>query len=183
MALITIMIMSTSAAVLRGQELKSVGMVAAQLKPLFGDSGQALFCLGLFAAAYSSFLVNSMIAGFILSDGLGLGSKPTQLWPKLLTALVLLTGMSVALFVIKAKWNPVPAIVAAQAVTVIASPLLAGALLWLTNRQDIMGDNRNTLVTNVFAGAGFLLLLGMAWYTATEKVWPVVSTWLNSSPT
>ncbi len=167
MALITIMLMSTAAAVLRDEPLGSVGDVAAGLRPAFGTKGHALFCLGLFSAAYSSFLVNSMIGGFILSDGLGLGNKPTDLWPRLLTTAVLLTGMCVALLVIAVGWKPVPAIVAAQAVTVIASPLVAGALLWLCNRKDVVGEDTNGFVTNFFGGIGFVLLLGMAFYTAT----------------
>ena len=101
MALITLMIVSTSAAVLQGQQLNSVSEVASQLKPLFGMWGQTLFCLGLFSAAYSSFLVNSMIGGFILADSLGLDSEPKDLAPRLLTTTVLLTGMGVALYAIR----------------------------------------------------------------------------------
>jgi len=170
MGLITVMLMSTAAAALRGQELNDVRDVAAGLKPAFGESGRMLFCLGLFSAAYSSFLVNSMIGGFIAADGLGLGSKATDFWPKALTTAVLLTGMTVALLVLRAKFNPVPAIVAAQAVTVIAAPLVAGALWWLTNRADIMGKDRNTLPINLAAGVGFVLLLAMAAYTAGVKI-------------
>ncbi len=179
MALITIMLMSTAAAELRGHELDNVGDVAAGLKPAFGVMGHSLFCLGLFAAAYSSFLVNSMIGGFILADGLGLGNKPTDLWPRLMTVVVLLTGMIVALLVNRAGLNPVPAIVAAQAVTVVAAPIVAGSLWWLTNRRDIMGADRNGLVINVFALLGFVLLLAMAAYTATYKVWPEVAKWIG----
>ncbi|HUG90117.1 MAG TPA: Nramp family divalent metal transporter [Planctomycetaceae bacterium] len=177
MALITLMIMTTAAAVLRGQTLDNVKDVAQQLRPLFGREGQALFCLGLFSAAYSSFLVNSMIGGFILSDGLGLGSRPDQLVPKLFTAAVLLTGMGVALWAIKTDRNPVPAIVAAQAVTVLAAPLMAGTLLWLTNRRDIMGADRNGPVVNALAGVGFVLLVAMAWQTATVNIPRQIETW------
>ncbi|SVB72601.1 uncharacterized protein METZ01_LOCUS225455, partial [marine metagenome] len=59
MALITLMIMGTAASVLRGQDLSGAGDVAKQLEPLFGSWGKGLFCLGLFCAAYSSFLINS----------------------------------------------------------------------------------------------------------------------------
>lgn len=170
MALITIMLMSTAAAVLRGDELKNVRDVAAGLRPAFGTWGHTLFCLGLFSAAYSSFLVNSMIGGFILSDGLGLGSKPTDFWPKMMTTVVLLTGMTVALLVLRADFDPVPAIVAAQAVTVIAAPLVAGALLWLSNRKDVMGNAGNGKVSNILGLIGFLLLLAMAYYTAAVKI-------------
>ncbi len=170
MGLITIMLISTAAAALRGQELASVRDVAAGLRPAFGTWGHTLFCLGLFSAAYSSFLVNSMIGGFILADGLGLGSKPTDFGPKLFTSVVLLTGMIVALLVLWADFNPVPAVVAAQAVTVVAAPLVAGALWWLTSRQDIMGVDKNSPTVNILAGFGFVLLLAMAGYTACIKI-------------
>ena len=172
MAVITLMIMCTAAAALRGKTLGSVDDVAKQLAPLFGDLGRPVFCIGLFAAAYSSFLVNSMIGGFILSDGLGLGTKPTGLAPRLLTTAVLLTGMGVALYVILTGIKPVPAIVAAQAVTVLAAPLIGGVLMWLTNNRDVMGDDTNGPVINAVGGVGLLLLVAMAWYTAAYKVWP-----------
>lgn len=170
MGLITIMLMSTAAAALRGQDLAHVRDVASGLRPAFGAWGHTLFCLGLFSAAYSSFLVNSMIGGFILADGLGLGSKPTDFGPKLFTTVVLLTGMIMALLILRFKFNPVPAIVAAQAVTVIAAPLVAGALWWLTNRTDIMGADRNTPLVNVLAGIGFVLLLAMAANVACVQI-------------
>ena len=177
MAVITLMIMCTAAAVLRGKTLGNVDDVAEQLAPLFGDLGKPLFCIGLFSAAYSSFLVNSMIGGFILSDGLGLGTKPSGLAPRLLTAAVLLTGMGVALYVILTGTKPVPAIVAAQAVTVLAAPLIGGVMLWLTNSKEVMGEDTNSLLVNVVGGIGLVLLLAMAWYTAAHKVWPFVAIW------
>ena len=179
MALITLMIMGTAAAVLRGQELAGAGEVAKQLEPLFGSWGKGLFCLGLFSAAYSSFLINSMIGGFVLSDGLGLGSDPDEKWTRYMTTVVLLTGMGVALYVINTGTKPVAAIVMAQAVTVIAGPLMAGVLLWLCNRKDLMGEDRNSPLMNALGGVGFVLLLSMAWYTASAKVWPKISGWLS----
>lgn len=179
LAFITLMITTTSSAVLRGAKLENVGDVAKQLEPLFGQWGQGLFCLGLFCAAYSSFLVNSMIGGFILSDGLGIGSDPKDFWPRIFTAAVLMVGMGVGLLVIKRGWNPVPAIVAAQAVTVIAAPLMAGTLWWLTNRRDVMGEHRNGIITNIAAGLGFLILVVIAVNVASNKVWPAVVGWID----
>ncbi len=37
-----------------------------------------------------------------------------------------------------------------------------------------MGEHRNGILMNIFAGIGFVLLLGMAWYIATEKVLPQI---------
>jgi Mn2+/Fe2+ NRAMP family transporter len=186
MALITLMIVSTSAAVFFGklegnvdEKLASVSDVANQLRPAFGEKGRILFCIGLFSAAYSSFLVNSMIGGFILADGLGIGNTPEDRWPRIMTAAVLLTGMGVAMFVIITDKKPVPAIVAAQAVTVLAAPLVAGVLWWLTNRADVMGDRANGPLLNGLAGLGFILLLGMAAYTAAFKVAPAIQNRVN----
>ena len=92
MAVITLMIMCTAAAVFYKNdtigELKSVADVGEGLKPLFGANGntaQIVFCVGLFSAAFSSFIVNSMIGGFLLADALGLGSKPEDKWTRILT--------------------------------------------------------------------------------------------------
>jgi manganese transport protein len=174
MMLITLMIMFNASATFFGRidvaELKSVNDVAAQLESAFGPKGRALFCIGLFSAAYSSFLVNSMIGGFILADGLGLGSKPTDLWPRILTVGVLLTGMIVGLVIIINDWEPVPAIVAAQAVTVLVAPLMAGTLWWLTSRKDVMGEYRNGPGLNVAAGIGFVMLLLMAYRLAAVEI-------------
>ncbi len=182
MAAITLMLMSTAAAVLRGAELKDVADVAEALVPAFGEAGRAIFCLGLFAAAFSSFIVNSMIGGFVLADGLGLGSAPRDRWPRIFTVVVLLTGMAVALFVIERGTQPVGAIVAAQAITVIVSPLMAFVLLWLTNCADVVGAHRNGWLANLLAAAGLVLLLGVGWYTATQKVLPQVSAFFTARP-
>lgn len=175
MLLITLMIMVTAASVLRGKELVDVSSVADSLQPLFGEKGRIIFCIGLFSAAFSSFIVNSMIGGFILSDSLNLGSMPSDRWPRILTAAVLLIGMFVAMYVIQSGTKPVTAIVAAQAVTVVAAPLMAGVLLWLTNLPAVMGEHRNGVALNIAAGVSLILLMMMAWYTAVYKVWPKVS--------
>jgi len=184
MCVITLMIMLTAAAQFHNfdtgkakENLGEVADVARQLEPTLGTHAKWLFALGVFSAAYSSFLVNSMIGGFILADGLGLGSKPEDLWPRLLTALVLLTGMGVGLFVISTGIRPVPAIVAAQAVTVLAAPLMAGALLWLTNRKDVMGPDTNSVPRNICAGFGFVLLVAMAGYTALVSIPNNIENW------
>lgn len=174
MCLITLMILSTAAIVLRGKSLQNVADVAQQLQPLFGDFGQLVFCIGLFSAAYSSFLINSMIGGFILSDAMGQGDQPHQFAPRMMTAGVLVVGMVMAMVVIATDQKPVQAIVVAQAMTVLAAPLMAGTLWWLTSRSDIMREHRNTLRENIAAGLGFTLLAAMAAYTAIEKVYPQV---------
>lgn len=102
--------------------------------------------------------------------------------PRILTAGVLITGMVIGLYVIRSGTPPVAAIVAAQAMTVLAAPLMAGALWWMTSSRQVMGEHRNTPLLNALAAIGFVLLLGMAWYIATQQVWPTVSRWIAGEP-
>ena len=173
MALITVMLMSTAAAGLyTGSEVKLANpiAVATALEPTFGTSGKVIFCLGLFSAAYSSFIVNSMIGGFILADGFKLGSDPTDLWPRLFTAIALLTGMAIGLAVLIFNFDRTPTIIAAQAVTVVGAPLIAGVLLWLTSCKDVMGEKVNGPIAKILGIIGLVLLLSMAYDTAFNKL-------------
>jgi Mn2+/Fe2+ NRAMP family transporter len=146
------------------REFQGLPEVGRSLEPLFGAIGPMLFFLGVFSAAYSSFLVNSMIGGFILADGLGMGSSPEDRWPRIFTIIVLLTGMGVGLYCILVlnEQSPVELIVAAQAVTVVASPLVAGSLLWLTSKREVMGKNVNGPVLTGLGVVGLILLLAMS---------------------
>lgn len=169
MALITIMLMSTAAAGLYTGSpvtLADPVAVAEALEPTFGKSGKVIFCVGIFCAAYSSFLINSMTGGFIVSDGLGLGCGTRDRWPRIMTTLGLLTGMFVALAALVLDFDRTPTIIAAQAVTVVGAPLVAGVLLWLASSKDVMGKHVNGPVTKAFAGFGLVILLAMAGNTA-----------------
>jgi len=141
LVLISLIIMITSATVLHGNinpgDLKSAADVALQLEPLFGVAAKWLFCLGIFAAALSSFLVNSMIGGTLLADGFGFDARIDSLWSKLFTTLVLLIGMLVAL--LTDPESRVPLIIFAQAMTVLGGPVLVfslGYLLWRGNTEN-----------------------------------------------
>lgn len=166
---ITIMLMSTAAAGLyTGQPvaLANPVAVATSLETTFGPSAKVIFCLGLFSAAYSSFLVNSMIGGFMAADGLGWGSAPSDLGPRLMTTSALVIGMLVGVAVLLFDFDRTPTIIAAQAVTVVAAPLVAAVLLWLTSSRDVMGDQVNSPLTIGMGMLGLILLIAMAGKTA-----------------
>jgi Mn2+/Fe2+ NRAMP family transporter len=108
------------------------------------------------------FLINAMIGGSILADGIGKPSRLNDLWSRLFTVAVLLTGMIVGMLALKAGHKPVKLIIFGQALTVIGNPLMAATILWLANRKDIMGDRRNTIVLNLLGGLGLLVVVLMA---------------------
>ena len=184
MFLITLMLMSTAAAGLytgSPVQLSDPVAVAASLETTFGPMAKVIFCLGLFSAAYSSFLVNSMIGGFMAADGLGLGSNPRDLGPRLLTTLALLTGMCVGVATLMFNFDRTPTIIFAQAITVVAAPLVAGVLLWLTSSSDVMGEHVNRPSTVVMGLVGLVMLIAMAGKTAFVDLPPKVKNYLNAS--
>ena len=170
----SIVIMLTAAAALHGDkditELTSAADVARQLRPLFGDVSTVLFCLGIFAGALSSFLVNAMIGGAALSDGLGFGSHVDGRWPKIFTAIALIGGMLIAISVKAAGFNTANLIIFAQAVTVLGNPLLAGSMLWLATRPDLLEQKAVPRWMLALSVVGFLVVLVLSARTAYKIV-------------
>lgn len=159
---VSAIIMMTSATVLRNQPANDISVLATQLRPLLRTTAHALFCLGLLAVAMNPFVINAMIGGSILADGLGKPARLSDRWSRLFTVVVLLVGMAVAMIVLHTPIKKVDAIIFGQALTVVGNPLMAVTLLWLANRKDVMGERRNTLVLNILGGLGLLVVVFIA---------------------
>ena len=159
---VSMAIMITTATVIPGQPASDIGTLARMLRPLLGATAYGVFCLGLLAVAMNPFLINAMIGGSILADGLGQPARLGDRASRLLTVVVLLIGMCVAILALRSGQKPVSLIIFGQALTVLGNPLMAGTLLYLANRRDVMGDRRNGWVMNLLGGAGFLLVVLMA---------------------
>lgn len=108
------------------------------------------------------FVINAMIGGSILADGIGKPAKLSDPWSRRFTVVVLLIGMAIAMIVLYTPIKKVDAIIFGQALTVVGNPLMAATILWLANRKDIMGDRRNTLVLNILGGLGLLVVTVMS---------------------
>jgi Mn2+/Fe2+ NRAMP family transporter len=167
---ISLVIMLTAAISFYGRvvKLENVADVARQLEPLFGPAALILFSLGLFAGAFSSFMVNAMIGGAMLSDGLGLGGKMDSLTTKTFTTAALLVGMIVAVCV--PAGNRVGLLVFAQAATVIGLPLLALSMLYLATRSDLSGERAVPGWLKFAALIGLIVVL----ISAVRLAWMVV---------
>jgi len=165
---ITLMILVTSASVLFGNvapsELKSVADVAQQLEPLFGSTAKVLFCVGIFAGAISSFLVNSIIGGTLLADGLGLDARMDSKWTRLFTVAVLLIGIVIALTT--DSEGRVPLIIFAQACTVLGGPILAFSLLYLAWQPSTTGVAKTPTWMLGITSVGAVVVFALASRTA-----------------
>ena len=149
-----------------GITIASAADMAIQLEALFGSYAKYIFGLGLFAAAFSSLIVNAMVGGSLISDGLGLGKSMQQKTPRIFAAVIMLVGMSIAVFF---RGNVVYAIVLAQASSMLAVPTIAIGMFLISNNKKIMGDLRNKLWHNILAIFGIVLTLMMV-YNLYHKI-------------
>lgn len=163
LALISATILITSAAALhpRGIIVNSAADMALQMEALFGGSAKVIFSIGLCAAAFSSMMVNSVIGGGLLADGLGLGRSMNDRNTKIFIIAILLIGMLVAVFF---QGNVIYALIMAQASSMLAVPLIAIGLFLIANNKKVMGKYRNSLVQNMIAVVGFLVILIMVYF-------------------
>jgi Mn2+/Fe2+ NRAMP family transporter len=168
---ISLMILLTAAAQFHGRvqptDLRSTSDVARQLQPLFGSSATLLFNIGLFAAAFSSFLVNALIGGAVLADSLGLDPTMGNRWPKAFTALALVTSMTLAIAFATSGASPVALVLFAQALTVLGLPALALAMLFLSCRP---GLRQSGLISPALLAIA-ATCLGLSLFLALRKAW------------
>ncbi|WP_163969689.1 Nramp family divalent metal transporter [Oceanobacillus halotolerans] len=161
LGLISLLVMITAAAVLKpaGIQINSIEDMGLALEPLYGSWATIIFMIGLFGAAFSSLMGNSTIGGAMISDSFGFGSKLTNVKVKIAIIAVMLFGSIIAIIFGGA---PVNMIIFAQAITIIAVPFIAIALLVVANDEEIMGDLKNTLFKNILAISGLIVLILLA---------------------
>jgi Mn2+/Fe2+ NRAMP family transporter len=164
------MIISTAAATLHGNiapsQLRSAADVAHQLQPLFGNAAVTLFGIGIFTACFNPFLINAMIGGLLLSDGLNLGGTIDSKWARRMTVAAMLCGMVVAIYATARGESAVGAMILAQALTVLGVPLMAFSLLFLATRPDIRARVPIPQWIIALASIGFFVTLVLAIRTA-----------------
>lgn len=163
LAIISATILITSAAALhpRGILVNSAADMAMQMEALFGSYAKVIFSVGLCAAAFSSMMVNSVIGGGLLADGLGLGRSMNDRTTKLFIIAILLIGMFVAVFF---RGNVIYALIIAQASSMLAVPLIAVGLFLMLNNKKVMGTYRNNLWQNIIAVTGFIVISLMVYF-------------------
>ena len=159
---ISTLVIMTSAAALhpKGIVVTSAADMALQLEALFGPLAKYVFSIGLWAAAFSSLVVNAIMAGGLLSDSLGLGRTMQDKAPRIFTALTMLIGMIIAVFF---SGDIVYALILAQASSLFGVPAIGIGLFLLLNNKKVMGDLKNTVSQNIVAIFGLILIMIMVY--------------------
>jgi Mn2+/Fe2+ NRAMP family transporter len=156
---VTLAIMSTAATAWFGRGVSlSPSDLAEQLGPLVGEAARVCFALGLLAAGLTSAVTAPLAAAWAVAGACGWPPRLDDVRFRAVWAAVLAAGTAFAV----TDAQPLATILFAQAANGLLLPVVAIALLWVANREDLLGPHRNGLTSNV-AGVAVIavtLLLG-----------------------
>jgi manganese transport protein len=153
----------------RGIEASSPAIVADQLEPLFGTGGtggawghgaRAFFGVGLFAAGVTSAITAPLAAAYATCGAFGLPRDLRSRPFRMVWALVIATGLTLALL----GGSPTEAIILAQAANGLLLPVVALFLLRVVNDSDLMSGFKNGPLANGLGGLVVLVVTGLGVY-------------------
>jgi Mn2+/Fe2+ NRAMP family transporter len=144
------------------RDIQSAADAALALRPLAGHAATALFAFGLVNAALLSACILPLATAYYVCEGLGLESgidkrveeAPTFYW--LYTGLIVVSALAVVLL---REQMQVPIILLSQVVNGIMLPFVLIFMLRLSNREDLMGEYKNTRAFNIIAWVTCVLMI------------------------
>jgi len=160
LGLVSIVVLLTSAGIMHaeGESGFSVAGMANILEPFAGPAAFYLFMFGFFFAAFSSTVVNPLIGATLLVDGLdqntSMDGKPVKIW----TTVAMTAGLIIVLIF---GSTPIQVLRVAQALSVVAFPILGFLIFALSRDKKIMGKYATRGWVQVIAVVGYLMLLGI----------------------
>jgi NRAMP (natural resistance-associated macrophage protein)-like metal ion transporter len=157
------------------QEIRDAADAALALRPLAGQAASALFAVGLVNASLFSACILPLATAYYVCEGLGLESgidrrfkeAPAFYW--LYTSLIFLGMLAVVLL---SEAQQVPIILLSQVANGILLPFVVVFMLQLTNREDIMGQYRNSRFFNVIAWVTCIVMIVLTALLAVSSFFP-----------
>lgn len=162
LGLIVMTILLTSAAAIFGTDAQvfSAQGMAEQLRPFAGPGAYYLFTVGFFFASLSSLVVNALIGGALLTDGFNKDSSMDSRPIKYTATGAMVIG-TIAVLITQGAGSPTELLRAAQALAVVAFPLLAFLIVNIARDESMMGKYKNPWHVNILAGLGYLVIIGI----------------------
>jgi len=141
-----------SASAIQSAEITNAADLAKGLEPLYGRFSKYFLAIGMFAAGITSAITAPLAAGYVAKGCLGWkgdlkSSKFRSVW-----AVILFLGVFVSSLGIK----PILIIKFAQVANGVLLPIIAGFLLWIMNKETLLGKFKNTKFQNVI---GLIILI------------------------
>jgi Mn2+/Fe2+ NRAMP family transporter len=144
-----------AAAAIPRQEVVSVMDLAKGLEPLYGNAARYFMGIGLFAAGITSAITAPLAAAYVANSCFGWKAGLKDARFRAVWMIILVAGVLFQFFGI----TPITLIQFAQVANGLLLPVIAIFLLWVVNRQVVMGRYRNTVWHNILASLIILLVI------------------------
>jgi manganese transport protein len=141
-----------SAAAIPSQDISNAADLAKGLEPLFGVNAKYFLSIGLFAAGITSAITAPLAAAFVASGCLGWDANFKS--KKFRAVWMFILGLGVVFSTVGFK--SIEIIKFAQVANGLLLPIIAGFLLWIMNKANVLVGYRNSKLQNV---VGIIILV------------------------
>ncbi|WP_397445465.1 Nramp family divalent metal transporter [Polaribacter sp. R77954] len=140
-----------SAASIPSKDILNAADLAEGLVPLYGQFARYFLALGLFAAGITSAITAPLAAAYVAKGCLGFKGNMQSKSFRAVWITILFLGVLFSSIGIK----PIEIIKFAQVANGMLLPIIAGILLWIMNKKNVLGNFVNTKTQNIL---GFVIL-------------------------
>ncbi len=143
-------------------EIQDANQAGRVLGPILGGWSVILFSLGLFSAAYSTFITVAQLQTYFVLDAFGKDwrfAAENKGFRWVFAILLLLPGLSSPLW----QFPALLAIVAAMVLGILGTPAALALVIYLINKNSLMKEYRASFVRNVVLAFGLLLSFWIAY--------------------
>jgi len=172
MFIISAAIMAAAAGTLfaEGLGLSRASQMIVLLEPLAGKLAVSIFAIGIIAAGVSSQFPNVLMLPWLICDYTETKRDMTLPKYRLMVFVISLLGLVVPLF----GGRPVLVMIVSQAFNAVILPMTVACIFYLANQKDLMGNHKNTVISNIILAAILLFSLFTS-VIAIKGVWQVMT--------
>lgn len=134
-----------SASAIQGQSLNNATDLAKGLEPLFGSYAKYFLSTGLFAAGITSAITAPLAASFVAGGCLGWEYNLKSTKFRVVWIFILALGVIFA----SVGFKSIEVIKFAQVANGLLLPVIAGFLLWIMNKTNVLGSYKNSVFQNI----------------------------------
>ena len=141
-----------SASAVQSGEVSNASDLAKSLAPIYGDFSKYFMAIGLFAAGITSAITAPLAAAYVAKGCLGWSGGMKSKKFRAVWSIILLLGVVFS----SLGFKPIDIIKFAQVANGILLPLIAIMLLWMMNKQSVLGNYVNSKIQN---GLGIVIVV------------------------
>lgn len=132
-------------AAIQGTSVNNAVDLALGLKPLYGEFATYFLSIGLFAAGISSAITAPLAAAFVSKECFNWKGGMKSAKFRMVWMLILFLGITISSLGLK----PIEIIKFAQVANGVLLPVVAGFLLWVMNKKELLGSYKNSYIQNI----------------------------------